>query len=258
MTYLSGKAKKKKNYIRYSIYIVLFVSIVSFWVPTRKYIYSIIEPVVGNYGTIKQSFTFFPEFFHTYIVSRRTLVAREKDLESQIENLQNIVAEKDARLREYTAISFSEGGDSAPILAYPIMQDFTKVYSTVLLSKGFKDGVTVGAIVSLQGNQVVCTIREVYKSSSQCLLLTSSSVVTEGVTSSSSITLSLTGRGGHFLANIERETPVSVGEIVYLRSNPKFVIGTVKQVANNNQDTSWHVFVEGAYNPVTSSIFYVH
>jgi hypothetical protein len=77
------------------------------------------------------------------------------------------------------------------------------------------------------------------------------------VTSSSTITLSLVGRGGYFLANIERDTPVSVGETVYLRSNPKFIIGTVKQVANNNQDTSWHVFVEGAYNPVTSSIFYV-
>jgi hypothetical protein len=60
-----------------------------------------------------------------------------------------------------------------------------------------------------------------------------------------------------WLADVVRDTPVSVGEIVYMRSNPKVILGTVKEVSNNNQDTSWHIFVEGAYNPVTSSIFYV-
>jgi hypothetical protein len=117
--------------------------------------------------------------------------------------------------------------------------------------------VSIGSLVYLRGNQVVCVVKEVYTDSSLCLLLSSSGEVTEGVTSSSSIVLSLVGRGGHFLADIARDTPVQNGEVVYLRSNPKMIIGTVRQIANNNQDTSWHVFVEGAYNPINSSIFYV-
>jgi hypothetical protein len=69
--------------------------------------------------------------------------------------------------------------------------------------------------------------------------------------------LALVGRGGHFIADIARDTPVEVGEKVYLRSDPSMVLGIVKEVLNNNQDTSWHVIVEGAYNPVASSLFYV-
>jgi cell shape-determining protein MreC len=137
------------------------------------------------------------------------------------------------------------------------MKDITSLYSTILLSKGFKDGLDIGEIVTVRGGQAVCTIKEVYTSSSLCLLLTASGVTTEGVTSSSSITLSLVGRGGYYLANIVRDTPVTVGETVYLRSDPTMVLGTVKEVSNNDQDTSWHVFVEGVYNPMTSSIFYV-
>jgi hypothetical protein len=137
------------------------------------------------------------------------------------------------------------------------MQDVTRLYSTLVLSKGFKDGVTVGATVYLRGNQAVCMIREVYNSSSLCGLLSASGNTLEGVTSSSSITLTLVGRGGYFLSNIARDTPIYVGEKVYLRSDPKMVVGVIKQIANNNQDTSWHAFVEGVYNPLTSSIFYV-
>ena len=145
-----------------------------------------------------------------------------------------------------------------PRILYPLLQDVTNLYSTILLSKGFKDDIDVGDIVFTRGNEVVCIVKEVYSASSRCSLFSSSGVVTEGVTSSSSITLSLVGRGGYYIANILRDTPVTVGELVYLRSDQKMIIGTVRQVANNNQDTSWHVFVEGQYNPISTSVFYVH
>jgi hypothetical protein len=125
------------------------------------------------------------------------------------------------------------------------------------LSKGFDEGVSVGDKVFVRGKQIVCTIKEVYSSSALCLLLTGSGVTTEGVTSSSSVAITLTGRGGHYLGNIVRDTPVSVGEKVYLQEDPTMLIGEVVEVSNNNQDTSWHVFVRGAYNPITSSVFYV-
>ena len=199
------------------------------------------------------------EFFTTYVTSRQSFIAKQKEQEQKIESLENELAEKDALLRENDLETSTSSGSLGrhSIVAYPILQDVTTIYSTILLSKGFKDGVTEGALVSLRGNQVVCQIKQVYTTTSLCALFTASGSTIEGVTSSSSITLSLVGRGGHYLADIARDTPITSGEIVYLRSNPAFVIGTVRSVANNNQDTSWHVFVEGAYSPVTSSIFYV-
>lgn len=232
-----------------------------FWPIVRKYTYRILEPVAIRYGITKQSFIVFPEFFSTYITSHKTLALENAQLKLENENLVNDIAEKDAKLREYASIdtlyASSTSFHKMPLVLYPLLQDITKLYGTILLSKGYKDGVDVGDTVYIRGNQAVCTIKEVYTSSSLCLLLTASGVVTEGVTSSSSIALTLTGRGGHYLANIARDTPVVAGEVVYLRSNPKVILGKVQQVANNNQDTSWHVFVESAYNPVTSSVFYV-
>lgn len=262
MTYLSGKAQKRTTYKKYALIGVVFFLFVASWPLSKKFLASTLEPAVLGYGSAKQSFVVFPEFFSTYIISHRTLAAKQQELESKVEDLENRLAEKDAIIRDALfEDSVSSSTDislrTRHLVMYPLMQDVTRLYSTVLLSKGFKDGVTVGATVYMKGYQAVCTVKEVYDSTSLCTLFTASDIVTEGVTSSSSIVLSLTGRGGHFLANVPRDTPVSLGEKVYLRSNQKMLIGVVKQILNNNQDTSWHIFVEAPYNPVTSSIFYV-
>lgn len=260
MTYLSGKTQKKKRYIGYGLLSVIFFLLIFFWPSVQKKMYGVLEPVVVGYGATKNSFTFFPEFFSTYLTSHKELASRQKELELEIERLENALAEKDFLIRENGSLvqaTSSYDSLSREIVMYPLAEDITKLYSTVLLSKGFKDGITVDAMVYVRGQQAVCTIKEVHTATSRCLLLSSSSVTTEGVTSSSSINLSLVGRGGYFLANVVRDTPVAVGEKIYLRSNPKMVLGTVKHIMDNDQDTSWHLFIEGAYNPLTSSIFYV-
>ncbi len=261
MTYLSGKSQKKRNYTKYALLTGVFLIVCIFWPTVRKYTYSALEPVVTRYGFTKQSLVVFPEFFGTYVTSHKSLALENQNLKSENERLINELAEKDASLRELVTPEVLSVSTTAttktPLVLYPLTQDITKLYGTILLSKGYKDGVTVGDTVYIKGNQAACTVKEVYNSSSLCQLFTASGVVTEGVTSSSSIALTLTGRGGHYLANIARDTPVVTGELVYLRSNPRVILGKVQQVANNNQDTSWHVFVEGAYNPVTSSVFYV-
>ena len=261
MTYLSGKTHKKRTYIRYALYGGIFLLVVIFWPQLRKSVYPVIEPVILRYGITKHSFSVFPEFFSTYITTHKTLAVKNKNLELEIERLENLLADTNADVREQmigdSLDVLATSSKKTPLVMYPLMQDMTKLYSTVLLSKGFKDGVDIGDVAYIRGNQAVCAIKEVYNSSSLCLLLTAPGVITEGVTSSSSITISLTGRGGHYLANITRDTPISIGEIVYMRSNPRVIVGTVQYVSNNNQDTSWHVFVEGAYNPLTTSVFYV-
>ena len=261
MTYLSGRTYKRKRNVLYALFAGIVFCVIFFWPFIQKHMYPIVEPVVTHYGLTKSSLVIFPEFFRTYVTSHKTLITRQKELENEVERLENTLADKNAIIQEHSAQSSSSGDTKsiirAPIVLYPLMQDITTIYSTLLLSKGFKDGITIGDIVYVRGNQAVCTIKEVYTSTSLCLLLTSSGVATEGVTANTSITLTLVGRGGHYLADIIRDTQVNKGEKVYLRSNPSLVLGTVQTISNNNQDTSWRVFVQGAYNPLTSSIFYV-
>lgn len=260
MTYLSGKADQRRRKIKYAIFAVLLLALVVSWAFFKRTLYPAVQPGVVAYANVKTSFSIFPEFMHTYVTSHKKLVQDQKNLEIQLERLENQLAEKEGVIREQALLltgSTTVERVTPPLVLYPLMQDSLKLYSTILLSKGFEDGVEVGNFVFVRGKQVACTIKEVYTSSSLCLLLTASGVVTEGVTSSSSITLSLSGRGGHYIANVVRDTPITVGEKIYLRSDPSMILGEVVEVSNNNQDTSWHVFIRGAYNPVTTSIFYV-
>lgn len=263
MTYLSGKTQKRNKFLRYFLYVSLFLFIFIFWSTIKSKLYPIFEPVVIKYSSAREVIGGIPNFFSTYISSRKKLIQKDKALEVTIENLENQIAEKNAKLKELDIV-VSEFGDSSPsstIILYPVMTDVTKLYSTMLLSKGYKDGVEKDMYVYVRGLQPVCIIKEVYTSTSLCELLSSRSVSTEVViesSSSSSISLNLVGRGGgSFLGDAARDTPISIGDKVFLKSDPSMKLGTVVDVIHNNQDTSWRVFVRGEFNPVTSSIFYI-
>lgn len=263
MTYLSGKSRKSKEKYGYAVYAGIVLLVAFFWVGVKASAYPVFEPVVKYYANIKYSVKSIPEFFSTYTTSRSTLVAKTKTLEVTIENLENQIAEKDAKLEEL-GMSKSELGDiSGSVLTmYPLMEDVTRIYSTILLSKGFKDGVEKGEYVYVRGLQPVCMIKEVYTSTSLCELMSSSGIVTEAViigeASTTPISITLLGRGGGaFLGDVARDTMVASGDKVVLKSDHSMTIGKVVDILHNNQDTSWHVFVRGAYNPVTSSVFYL-
>lgn len=264
MTYLSGKAEQRKKFNRYIIYIGFLVVALFFWGTVRGFVYPIFQPFVIQYGALKQSLINIPEFFSTYTTSRTSLIEKNKNLEITLENLENEVAEKDAQLKELKLVTSDMGDNSlsSTLVLYPLMNDITRLYSTILFSKGYKDGVEKDAYVYVRGLQPVCIIREVYALTSLCELLSSGNVTTEAVivsASSTRINVTLIGRGGGaFLGNVVRDTPIVVGDKVFLKSDQAMSLGTVVSIINNNQDTSWRVFVAGEYNPVTSSIFYMH
>jgi cell shape-determining protein MreC len=141
---------------------------------------------------------------------------------------------------------------------YPIAEDISKLYSTILLSKGYRDGIEKGGLVYVRGSYAVCDIVEVYDKTSLCELLSKGQRSIEGVTSSSTITLSLLGAGGgNFTAEVPRGTQVGIGEKVFLRSDESYGLGTVVDVKDEEQVTGAKIYIKGEYNPVTSSIFYM-
>ena len=263
MKYLSDKSREKGYRYRYVFYVASVVLISFFWVTVKLFSFPILEPVVVSYNEVKLTLAKIPQFFSTYTTTRETLVAKNKTLEVTIENLENEIAERDAKLKELGVTESELGSVSgAVVVMYPLVRDISKIYSTILLSKGFKDGVEKDAYVYVRGLQPVCVIKEVYTSTSLCELLSSSGIVTEAVIegegSSTPIIVTLVGRGGGtFLGDVPRDTPINHGDKVMLKSDHSMVIGNVVDVLHNNQDTSWHVFVRGAYNPVSSSIFYL-
>lgn len=260
MTYLSGKSKSNNRYLNIALGFIAFVLFVYYWSTFRAIVYPIVEPVLRGYGSSKGVMRIIPTSLRTYFSSRSTLATENKNLEVSIERLENELAGKDAIIRENLAATNGKIIESQkPVtVLYPIAEDITKMYSTILLSKGYKDGIEKNAIVYVRGMQPVCEIIEVFTTTSLCELLSKGNRKTEGVTSSSTMTLTLTGEGGgSYISSIPKGMNVAVGETVYLRSNPAFILGTVVMVKEDDQATGAKIYVKGAYNPVTSSVFYL-
>lgn len=261
MTYRSGRPKKTQKHINVALGLVAFLLFIYFWSEFRSVAYPVVEPLIRGYGGTKSGVKVMPEFISSYFSGRHELVQRNNQLELDIERLENTVAEREAFIREQQLLKDVSdiGSNTSAIVMYPVAEDRTKLYSTILLSKGFKDGIEKESLVYIRGLQPVCHIIEVYDHTSLCELFSKGGVETEGVTSSSSISLVLTGKGGgSFVAEIPKDTSVLVGEDVYLRSNPAYKIGTIISIQEDKQATGAVVYVRGAYNPVSSSVYYLN
>lgn len=259
MTYLSDKSRKSKKYTRYSIFVFLLIVIVYFWPTVQKKLFTVIEPVVVFYSKSKSTFLILPSSFNTYFSSRNQLSKKVESLELTVERLENELAEKNGIIKENNFIEVGSIHEkTSTLVMYPVIRDVTNMYSSILLSKGYKDGIEEGSIVYVRGRQPVCTIVSVYDSTSLCKLLSAPKNAIEGVVASSSLTLSLIGDGnGAFISEVAHGTNVSVGENVYLVSNQTMMLGTIVDIVRDEQATSWHVYIRGVYNPIKSSVFYL-
>ncbi len=260
MTYLSDKYNNKKRRSYYFVLAIILIALFYFWPSIRAKLYPYVQPIIVSYSKSKNILTFIPSSIHTYFSSRNTLSAQNTALLLTIERLENNIAEKDAIIRENNILETSGTQlTSSTLVMYPLIRDLTTMYSTVVLSKGFKDGVEENSLVYLRGRQAVCTIVEVSDRTSLCKLLSASGVTTEGVVASSSLVLSLVGNGGgSFISDVVRDTGVAVGDVIYLASNPTMTLGQIVNITRNDQATSWRVYIRGLYNPVTSSSFYMN
>lgn len=257
MTYLSDKRRTKRIYIRYVLAVLAFIAVVYMWPILRTKLYPNVEGVVVSYGETKGGLTPIFSSVSYYFSSRNSLLEKEASLLQSIERLENELAEKEAVVKELQLASiYSSTDKKITLVLYPVMQDITRVYSTLILSKGFKDGVKEQSLVYVRGRQAVCMITEVYDRTSLCTLFSASSQKVEGVASSSE-TLFLKGAGGgSFMAEVPRESDITVGETVFLKSDQTMKLGTITEIVRDEQMSSWYVFVRGAYNPLTSNIFY--
>lgn len=258
MRYLSGRSTHRKLYTSIGLGVFAFLLFVYFWPAFRTTAYPLAEPIVTGYGATKGFARILPSFVSSYITSHTILSKKIENLELNVERLENEIAEKDARIRAYDETALAVDGHARSVVVmYPLVEDITNLYSTILLSKGYKDGIEENAMVYVRGRQAVCTVTRVYNETSLCELLSKGKRVVEGVTASSSVVLSLVGEGGgSFIMQIPSDVPIDIGEQVYMRSDHSFTLGTVVSIKKDEQATGSILYVRGAYNPVTSSVLY--
>jgi cell shape-determining protein MreC len=249
--------KRKSSHTK-SIFITSFcvvLLIVLFWPSGKRFVYTYTESILVNIGETVHATGVIPQFVTTFFSSRKVLYDREKVLEEKVQSLENEVTK--LRLTEAIYRDILLGDDVQIIAMNSFVRDVTYLYGTVMFNKGFEDGVIEDGLVFLSGREAVCRIQEVYKRSSLCSLFSSYGNSVEGVTASSSIPVTLEGRGGHYIANMVRDTPIILGESILLRDNQTFILGTIVEIIKNDQDTFLRAFVRPSHNPNINTRYFV-
>lgn len=257
MTYHSVKKQPRSKYFKFGVSILLLMLFVVFWPTLRSLLVPVFAPVASQVGLTNTLLGKVFRSFDTTFTSKASLARENQSLALLVERLENELALRDGNSREVDTAVASVSSSSEPILVmYPLMRDMTTVYSSVLLSKGFRDGVVEGSLVFVRGRHAVCFISDVYVSTSLCTLFTAHQENTEGVIGSSTVFLSGNG-GSSYTASVSQGEGVNVGDIVYLKENPLYTLGEVVRVDKDMQAAFWKVYVKSGYNPITSHAFYM-
>jgi cell shape-determining protein MreC len=258
MTYLSDKKRAKAHYKVYFILFVCLVVLIYTWQSIQKIIHPITEPIAYKYNTSKSILSIVPSSVVTFFSSKYSLARKNSELEISIERLENELAKESSQLREVSTLVGADVSTSTPVVVmYPLIEDITSIYSTVLLSKGFKDGVTVNSVIYIRGRQAVCFVKEVYTNSALCKFLSAYGETIEGVSKDTTLYLKGNG-GGTFISDIPRGSSIAVGDVVFLKKDQTMTLGSIVNIERDDQAAFWKVYVRGGYNPITSHIFYTN
>lgn len=236
------------------IFAVLFICILFFWISIRSFLYDRGENILFLYKNYKD--------FLIYIAPKniKAMVESKKVYENKIESLSLEIERLESELVKERLLKYSQdlqGEISTTIVLHPIMSDITHLYSTIILSKGFKDGISKGDIVYLRGRQSVCNITEVYDQTSTCKLYSSGGEEIEALTVDDKMIKLIGYGGGAMYVDSPYELGIKVGDSIRLRSNPLFILGKVEKVVFYDQASIYRFFIKGEYNPVTSNTFYI-
>lgn len=264
MTYLSDKTKKRRQTASL-IFITVLLLILSFgWVQIRSTLSPMTESTVVVSNKFLKSVINIPATITNYFRSRDSYEAQKISLQNNIEDLENKIAILQAENNSLKGIevTLKDSGEKEIIkpntTLYPLAQDITRLYSTILLSKGFKDNIKENNIVYIRGRQPVCIIEELHPATSLCKLLSAHGNIIEGVTTETKESITLTGDGGgNFLALLPKESNFVVGESIMYKSDQTMKLGEIVDIKKDPQDVFVRVYVRGAYNPVNSTLFYV-
>ena len=254
---------------------------------------------------IENSFDFFSGI-GDYFTSKKRLLKQVEELQNEIERQKyySIIDSStsslfEAGIQDLSSKNISNKNKSIldkdlPVIAKKIFSDFTSIYDTVLLDKGFSSGVKKGDIVFFYPNLLIGQIDTINPNTSLVVLYSKDKNKIEGVikvsknsnkktemdNSSSSIQNSSSSKniillqdrfintsnvlidlygngGGDFIATLPGNLEVSTGTIIYLSNDESKALGEVVKV--EKQDASFYetVLIKGYYNTRSNDDYYI-
>jgi len=155
-----------------------------------------------------------------------------------------------AQLTDVGRLGETGGRIVAGVLARPPVSP----YDTLVLGKGTKDGVRTGAQAYGQGGIPLGLVERADEGTAHVSLYSSAGRETYGWAGEARTPVTLVGAGsGAFRATLPKDTPVAVGEMVYVPGPGALPIGTIVRIDTNPSSPTASVFIQPAVNPFSLS-----
>lgn len=283
---LKRKGKLKQNLIFIIVYIISFISF--FYLQNYYDKQNIVSLESGNITTsnIKSE-----GIVLSYFSNKREMSLEIDKLKKELEleklrylDLKNYIFEIDKDWKE-------EEKDLKIISAKKIFTDYTTIYSTALLNKGIRDGVSEGDLVFLYPDKAIGIISRVKNKTSQVSMFSKDKNKIEGILkikieenllkelenienieeienqlttssfaikSSDQIIVDLYGYGGgDFIMTIPKNIEVETGMDIYMANYEDKVLGSIVKIEKPEASYYQVVLIKGYYNTRENHIYYI-
>lgn len=188
----------------------------------------------------------------TTVSYRATLTARVAALTSENEALRAENAVVSARAADLAHLLGTRTERGAGILAGVLARPPVSPYDTLVIDAGLTEGIHMSARVYGAGGIPVGTVESVDTHIARVTLFSTAGLQTQGWVGETRVPLQLTGASaGAFDATLSKETPVMVGDKVYVSGPGALPIGVVESIESDPSSPTDTLHVRPFINPFT-------
>jgi cell shape-determining protein MreC len=195
-----------------------------------------------------------------YFVTKNSLLLEIEILREEIQNQKEIILSLHTEEKLNYNSSTTKVSDTNIISANKIFKDFTSMYDTIILDKGFIDGIEKGDEVFLYPDLAIGQIESINRNTSILKLYSKSKNKVEGIVKSGEkdIIIDIYGMGsGDFYAEIPESINISTGTIVYLSSNKNKTLGEIVRAEKREASFFQDLLIRGYYNTRLQETYFI-
>lgn len=245
-----SRRDSNKTFKKIFLYLIVGICIVFIWSPFKNFTLPLVE-TTGFFSS--RIYTFFSKNIHSIAM----YAASNDALYQENLRLNNELIEEKLRYVELAILKddiqkyqdFSEDAYAQNIFAKRIGYLDTAVHNTFRINKGALSGLYSGELVIGKGNVVVGVLSEVGDTTSLVNLLWNGNEVSGRISASGTV-VTLSGiDDGVYQAKVPHEMSFEIGDVVLYDADPRFVIGTVKKVNENESDRFKEILIHIPFHP---------
>ena len=252
MNYLLDKKNKKRKISRIIFGVIILFFVFYFRAGITRgltsFSHAIFRPIlfIGRNASEEVS------SIHSFFYSKKTLFLENKNLKSQISEIEASRANYASILDENNKLKEVLGRKSTSInmvLAGILNKPNRSLYDTLLVDAGKEQGIVVGQKVFAFGNVPIGYTAEVYTNSSKVILYSNPGEKTEVVISGKDAFMEVTGRGGgNFEMVLPRDFVLPISTEIDLPGITPHILGTVQNIISDSRDSFQKALIASPVN----------